>query len=163
MKGSSLVVADTTPLNYLTIIGQVHVLGALFGKVLIPEGVLAELRHSKAPDAVARWSQSLPEWSQLVRGREVDDTIPLGKGEAEAISLALARKVAIVLLDERKGRAIAQSRGLLAVGTLNLIDVADEMGLLNGLAFLNDLRNTTFRADLRLVERLEVKIRQRQT
>jgi hypothetical protein len=27
MKGSSLVVADTTPLNYLTIIGQVHVLG----------------------------------------------------------------------------------------------------------------------------------------
>jgi predicted nucleic acid-binding protein len=93
----------------------------------------------------------------------MDHTIPLGKGEAEAISLALERKVAIVLLDERKGRAIAQSRGLLAVGTLNLIDVADEMGLLNGLAFLNDLRNTTFRADLRLVERLEVKIRQRQT
>ena len=28
MKGSSLVVADTTPLNYLTIIGQVHAAGA---------------------------------------------------------------------------------------------------------------------------------------
>jgi predicted nucleic acid-binding protein len=42
MKGSSLVVADTTPLNYLTIIGQVHILGALFGKVLIPWGVLAD-------------------------------------------------------------------------------------------------------------------------
>jgi predicted nucleic acid-binding protein len=54
-------------------------------------------------------------------------TIPLVKGEAEAISLALERQVAIVLLDERKGPVIVQSRGLLAVGTLNLIDVADEM------------------------------------
>jgi predicted nucleic acid-binding protein len=135
------------PLDYLTTIGQVHVLEALFGKVLIPGGVLAALRHPKAPEAVARWSQSLPEWSQLVRVREMDHTIPLGKGEAEAISLALERQVAIVLLEERKGRVIAQSRGLLAVGTLNLIDVADEMGLLNGLASLNELRNATLRAD----------------
>ena len=142
---------------------MVHVLGALFGKVLIPGEVLAELRHPKAPDAVARWSQSLPDWVQVACVRALDHTIPLGKGEAEAISLALERKVGIVLLDERKGRLVAQARGLLAVGTLNLIDVADEMGLLNGLASLNDLRNTTFRADLRLVERLEVKIRQRQT
>ena len=158
MTGSSLVVADTTPLNYLTIIGQVHVLGVLFGKVLVPEGVLAELSHPKAPDAVAHWSRSLPEWVEVACVKEMDHTIPLGKGEAEAISLALEKQVGIVLLDERKGRLVAQSRGLLAVGTLNLIDVPDEMGLLNGMAALNDLRNTTFRADPRLIERLEVKI-----
>jgi predicted nucleic acid-binding protein len=158
MTGSALVVADTTPLNYLTIIGQVHVLGALFGKVLVPEGVLAELKHPKAPIAVVVWSQSLPEWVQVTRVTELDHTIPLGNGEVEAISLALEKGVDIVLLDERKGRDVAQSRGLLAVGTLSLIDIADEMGLLNGIAALNDLRNTTFRADPRLLERLEVKM-----
>jgi len=111
---------------------------------------------------VALWSQSLPEWVQVTRVIELDHTIPLGLGEIGAISLALEKRVKIVLLDERKGRAIAQSRGLLTVGTLNLIDIADEMGILNGVKALNDLRNTTFRADPRLVDRLEIKIRSRQ-
>jgi predicted nucleic acid-binding protein len=39
MSDPVLVVADTTPLNYLVLIGQEHVLGALFDKVLIPEGM----------------------------------------------------------------------------------------------------------------------------
>lgn len=36
MTCSSLVVADTTPLDDLTLIGQVHILGFLFEKVLVP-------------------------------------------------------------------------------------------------------------------------------
>ena len=88
----------------------------------------------------------------------MDSTILIGKGEVEAISLALEKQVEIVLMDERKGRAAAQSRGLLAVGTLNLIDLADEKGLLNGIESLNALRKTTFRADRRLVEQLAAKI-----
>jgi predicted nucleic acid-binding protein len=163
MTGSASVVADTTPLNYLIQIGQVQVLRSLSGQVFVPEGVLAELRHPKAPTAVAVWSQSPPEWAQVARVMDLDYTILLGKGEVEAISLALERRVGIVLLDERKGRFVAQSRGLLAVGTLSLIDIADELGLLNGVAALNDLRTTTFRADPRLIERLETKIRERQS
>ncbi len=54
--------------------------------------------------------------------------------------------------------AFFQSQGLLAAGTLNLIDLADEKGLLNGIDALNKLRRTTFRADRRLVEQLEAKI-----
>lgn len=50
-----MVVADTTPLNYLILIGQEHVLGALFDKVLIPEGFLKELKNPKAPEAVLLW------------------------------------------------------------------------------------------------------------
>ncbi len=155
-------VADTTPLNYLTIIGQVHILGTLFSKVFVPEAVLAELTYQKAPRAVALWSRALPEWVQVSRVITLDQTIPLGKGEAEAISLALEKQVDVVLLDERRGRIIAQSRGLLAVGTLNLIDVADEMGLLEGMAALSALRRTNFRADPRLIERLADKIFSRQ-
>jgi predicted nucleic acid-binding protein len=158
MSGPPLVVADTTPLNYLILIGQAHVLGALFGKVLVPEGVLAELGDPKAAVAVTLWIQSLPAWLDVARVRQVDNTILLGKGEVEAISLALEKQVEIVLMDERKGRAAAQSRGLLPVGTLNLIDLADEKGLLNGIEALNDFRRTTFRADRRLVEQLESKI-----
>ncbi len=39
-----IVVADTTPLNYLVVIGHVDLLPALFGQVLIPTAVWNELQ-----------------------------------------------------------------------------------------------------------------------
>ena len=71
------------PLNYLILIGQEHVLGALFDKVLIPEGVLEELKHPKAPEAVLVWIQTLPAWLKVARVRELDHTIQLGRGARE--------------------------------------------------------------------------------
>jgi predicted nucleic acid-binding protein len=41
-----LVVADTTPLNYLVLIYHVELLSALFEKVFMPEPVCVELRHA---------------------------------------------------------------------------------------------------------------------
>jgi predicted nucleic acid-binding protein len=49
MNKLALVVADTTPVNHLILIGQAAILGSLFGEVLIPEAVMAELRHPAAP------------------------------------------------------------------------------------------------------------------
>jgi predicted nucleic acid-binding protein len=34
-----IVVADTTPINYLILIGQIDVLSALYGRVVIPSAV----------------------------------------------------------------------------------------------------------------------------
>ena len=42
-----LVVADTSPLNYLILIGQVEVLPVLFERVFVPQIVENELRHSE--------------------------------------------------------------------------------------------------------------------
>ena len=60
MSRMELVVADTTPLNYLILIGEAPILASLFGKVLIPEGVFVELGHPKAPDGVKSWIRDLP-------------------------------------------------------------------------------------------------------
>lgn len=43
-----------------------------------------------------------------------------------------------------------------------LIDLADEQGLLDGIAALNDLRKTTFRADPALLGRFEARMKARQ-
>ena len=161
MNSHVLVVADTTPLNYLILIGHINILGSLFVKVLVPEGVLDELDHPKAPLEVKLWSRSLPKWVQVVRAGKPDITLPLGRGEIEAISLALEKQVRVILIDERKGRSAAQSMGLLPVGTLNLIDLADEMGLLSGVDALDAIRKTNFRAEPWLIEQLESKIRLR--
>jgi predicted nucleic acid-binding protein len=158
MSAQGVVVADTTPLNYLVLIEQVEVLHRLFGEVMIPEAVLTELRHPKAPAAVAAWLQNLPNWLRVVKVGQVDDTIQLGHGENEAISLAIEKQVSIVLMDERRGRAAAEARGLLPIGTLNILDLADERGLLDGVNSLNDLKQTTFRADEELLDRFEARM-----
>lgn len=158
MSAQGVVVADTTPLNYLVLIEQVEVLHQLFGEVMIPEAVLTELRHPKAPAAVSAWLQNLPHWLRVVKVGQVDDTIQLGHGENEAISLAIEKQVSIVLMDERRGRAAAEARGLLPIGTLNILDLADERGLLDGVSSLNELKQTTFRADEELLDRFEARM-----
>lgn len=158
MSTSGVVVADTTPLNYLVLIRQTEVLHQLFGDVMIPEAVLTELHHPKAPAAVTAWLHHLPQWIRVVKVSNVDNSIQLGHGETEAISLAIEKQVSIVLMDERRGRAAAEARGLLPIGTLNILDLADERGLLDGVSSLNDLRHTTFRADEELLNRFEARM-----
>jgi predicted nucleic acid-binding protein len=161
MSVRTVVVADTTPLNYLVLIEQIEVLHRLFGEVMIPEAVLTELRHPKAPIAVTAWLQNLPHWLRIVKVSDVDRTIQLGQGETEAISFAIEHQVSIVLMDERRGRAAAEARGLLPIGTLNILDLADERGLLDGVTSLNDLKRTTLRTDEELLDRFEARIRAR--
>jgi predicted nucleic acid-binding protein len=163
MSVQGVVVADTTPLNYLILIGQVELLRELFGKVMIPEAVLAELHHPKAPSAVANWLLRLPEWLTVEKVERLDQTIQLGHGENEAISLAVERHILIVLMDERRGRSAAETRGLLPIGTLNILDLADERGLVDGVAMLEALKQTTFRAESELLDRFEARMKARKS
>jgi predicted nucleic acid-binding protein len=50
-----LVVADTSPLNYLVLIEQVEILAVLFEKVFVPQIVRDELRHDETLESVRRW------------------------------------------------------------------------------------------------------------
>ena len=55
-----VVIADTSPLNYLILTGYASVLPRLYGMVVIPLAVLNELRHPDTPAAVAHWAKDLP-------------------------------------------------------------------------------------------------------
>lgn len=49
-----IVVADTSPLNYLIQIESDELLPRLYGRIVIPAGVLEELKHPSAPPAVRK-------------------------------------------------------------------------------------------------------------
>ena len=57
----TVVVADTSPLNYLVLIGEVDVLAKLFDSVLIPPAVYAELQSPRTPSQVVRWGGFTPD------------------------------------------------------------------------------------------------------
>ena len=44
-----IVVADTSPLHYLILIGETELLPILFGEIAIAEAVARELLHPKRP------------------------------------------------------------------------------------------------------------------
>src|SRR5258708_34489881 len=101
-----VIIADTSPLNYLVLIGHVEVLPKLYGGVVIPRSVLLELQHSSAPPAVARWIAAPPAWLSVAHDvPSLSNTREdLDPGERDAIALAEASLPDVLLLiDEDKG------------------------------------------------------------
>ena len=60
-----MIVADTSPLNYLVLINQIDVLPLLYGRFLIPESVRTELSATETPQLVRNWAANLPEWIEV--------------------------------------------------------------------------------------------------
>ena len=55
-----IAIADSTPLNYLVLIGAVDLLPKLYGRILAPEAVVRELTHPLTPEVVRTWATSPP-------------------------------------------------------------------------------------------------------
>jgi predicted nucleic acid-binding protein len=143
-----IVVADTSPLNYLIQIGCDELLPRLFGRIVVPTGVIQELEQSGAPSAVRVWLARVPGWIDISAVRSLPDAelAFLGLGEREAIQLAEEQHADLLLIDERKGRLEAKRRGLRTTGTLGVLLSAGELGLIDAeAAYRQLLLETTFR------------------
>jgi predicted nucleic acid-binding protein len=143
-----IVVADTSPLNYLIQIQCEHVLPQLYRAVIIPMGVIEELRSPKAPSAVKAWIERLPDWLEVraLTSGPNPELNHLGRGEREAIQLAEEQRASLLLIDERKGRSEAALRGLSTTGTLGVVLDAGEAGLIDpSQAYRRLIEETTFR------------------
>lgn len=140
-----IVVSDTSPLNYLVLIEQVDVLPALFGRVIAPRAVIAELDHPATPSNVRYWATSPPDWLEIAEPAIVDPSLRIGPGETQAIGLARELGADVLLIDERAGAVIAKQAGLFVTGTLGVLEVAAERGLLALPEAVAALRRTSFR------------------
>jgi predicted nucleic acid-binding protein len=141
-----LVIADTTPLRYLVVLGQVDLLPTLFGQIIIPPAVIGELQHPKAPAAVRAWIASPPPWLDMRPCSLLPDAVllRLDPGEREAILLAQELQADFVLVDDQDARAEATRRALTAMGTLRVFELAAERGLVDLPAVLTQLRAARF-------------------
>ncbi len=158
-----IVVSDTSPLNYLVLIGAEHVLPVLFGQVIAPPIVLSEMQRPKAPVQVQSWANSPPKWLEIRTPKAVPQIGALGPGELAAIALAQELNAAAILIDERDGTKVAQRLGLTPTGTLTILGLAAEQGLLSLPAAIADLRGTTFRGPKKLIEEMLERDRRRQS
>jgi predicted nucleic acid-binding protein len=158
-------VSNTSPLYYLISVGHADLLARLFDRVLIPPGVAAELSNPVRPADVRKWIANPPTWLRiqpLVRPPDSELLTVLDLGEREAIQLAIECNAEILIMDERKGRAIVQRRGLPLIGALGVLGEAHRRGTLDDpLPVLQAMRQCGFRINDELVTRFEVLLKTR--
>ena len=123
-----LVVSDASPLRYLILVGSADVLPKLFGRVVAPPEVIAELSRPKTPEAVRSWVSARPDWLEVKLPAQTMEAKGLGLGEREAISLAQEMKAEAVLIDDRDAVKEAKERGLTVLGTLALLSMTRRVG-----------------------------------
>ena len=151
-----IAVADTSPINYLILIGEIEVLSALYERVVIPSSVREELGRPRAPEIVRLWTSRPPAWlGILTPGRSADlHMIHLDPGERDAILLAEELQADQIIIDETRGRQEAKRRHLSITGTLGILQAGAQLGLLDLKVAVARLRRTSFHVSQDILDRL---------
>jgi uncharacterized protein len=131
-----LVVSDTSPLRALQAIELVPVLEPLYGRVLVPPAVSAELAAPSPrvqpfnvetfPFLVVRQASRIAPNSDLIAG--------LGLGEQQAIALAMEVGASTLLIDDGAARRAARACGVATTGVIGVLVEAKGRGLIVQLA-----------------------------
>jgi predicted nucleic acid-binding protein len=122
------------PLVALSLLDQLDLLPALFTECWVPQTVFNEVVAGIGkPGAGALYAA---DWQARVRASPIPDPLlvmELDAGEAEVISLARQLAPCLAVIDERRGRRIAQQvYGLPVKGTAGILVEAHRRGLITG-------------------------------
>lgn len=128
---AGLVLTDASPLIGLARVDGLPWLQGLFGEVWYPPEVRAEVLTNRG--LAGEEAIMLAETSGWLRLTEPAPALPvlpdLDEGETACIRIALAQAgPALLLMDERAGRAVAAEHGLRVAGTAAVVGMAKARG-----------------------------------
>ncbi|MCS6806985.1 MAG: DUF3368 domain-containing protein [Acidobacteriota bacterium] len=129
-------IVNASPLIYLHRIGCLDLLKNLYGQIVVPAAVEAELREGQ------RRGADVPDVSTLswieVRSLRSSALLPavtdLGPGEAEVIGLAREHPGSLVIIDDQLARKIAEICGVSLTGTIGVLLKAKQLGYVPAVA-----------------------------
>ncbi|WP_202320772.1 DUF3368 domain-containing protein [Archaeoglobus neptunius] len=118
---------------------------------LIPPSVRDEL-FKKERDCFSKMDFLIPEEvkdERLVKAL----SIIVDRGEAEAIALSLERNL-VLLIDDLKGRKVAERMGVGHIGTLGLLKIAKNNGVIDEIKpYILKFLESGYYIDQRLIEK----------
>jgi len=150
-----MTLVDTSPLFYLHRLGLLEILNKLYDVVTVPGAVRHELEQGRLQgEDVPRLEEypwidvrnvSLPRYLSLV--------VDLGLGESEVLAIAVDHPSALVVLDDKLARSIAQMKGFRLTGTAGVLLRAKEQELIPALKpVIERLVSLNFRLKPDLIE-----------
>jgi len=130
---AGFVLTDASPLIGLARVDGLPWLHELFGEVWFPSEVRAEVLTGRGLTGEQSILQAeAAGWLKLAGAPPLLPELPdLDEGETACIRIALAQAgPALLLMDERAGRAVALEHGLQVAGTAAIIGMAKARGLI---------------------------------
>jgi len=128
-------VVDAAPIIFLAKLGHLEFLRLNAEEVLVPTEVLKEIA-AKQDEATEEVSKRLDGWlkeCKVVRSDLMRMLIDMDEGERSVLAQALQEGIDSVVLDDMEARRIARRLGLKPIGTVGLLIVARQRGLIGSL------------------------------
>ena len=128
-----IIICDASPLIFLGALGKLELLPQLYEQVVTTPTVFKEItdvgedRQSALDVKNLSWLRVLEPQNKVLQtalGGELD------QGESSAIALSFDFEASLLLIDERRGRSVARRLGKDVIGTLGLLILAKNKGLL---------------------------------
>lgn len=141
---SIVVISDTSCLIALDRISQLDLLQKLFQQIVTTRKVKEE------------FGKELPEWIKIIevqnKAKIQELEAVLDEGEASAIVLALETEKSQLIIDEKKGRKVAQNLKIEIIGTLKVIQMAQQKKIIQSTQpLIEDLQKAGFRFSQKIV------------
>ena len=135
---SKIIISDTSCLIVLSNIGKLEILQKLFNTIIA------------TPDIVYEFGDVLPDWIEIVAVKDKCKQhlleTQVDKGEASAMALALELSKSLLIIDDLKARRLAKTLNIDFMGTIGIIILAKQRGVIKAIKPLLDaIKATNFR------------------
>ena len=139
------VISDTSCLILFDKIGELNVLEKTFKNIITTSEVIEE------------YGKPVPEWIKVKdvndKRKQIEFEKLVDKGEASAIALALEIEDCTLIIDDKKGRRLAQEFQVEITGTLGVLLLAKQRGVLSEIRpLLERLKLVDYRISGEIVE-----------
>ena len=130
-------IINASPLIVLAIVGQIGLFTALADEIVIPDAVVQEINAGPPNDPARNWlvEPKVPIVGNLNLPSELL-AWDLGAGETAVLTHALANPGWTAVLDDNAARNCARSFGIPVKGTLAIVILAKQQGLISSAADL---------------------------
>jgi len=127
-----MIVSNTSPLIAFSKIDKFNILKELFGKIIIPETVYEEFLVNCTEQEKQRLINAREDFIDKVRVDEICQlSRKLGKGEQEALTLAIRHHAELLLMNDRKGYNEAKEQNINVASTRAILKIAEERKIID--------------------------------
>lgn len=145
-----IIISDTSCLILFEKLGRLELLESVFGNVIITQVVANEFEKA-IPKFIQIENPKNENYQRILESF-------LDPGEASAIALALEKENPLLIIDDYKARREAKQLRLKYTGTVGILLIAEEKGVINSVTeILDEIIKTDFRISDDLLKEIKLK------